>query len=249
MVYASFSPSENHELVTRVVASQAFQAVWSVSQSSLSVQKLLHKTLFYWMIVSYHEHWHCNFEFKRNYNKAIRQMYVDTHDLWNIRGHQLNEVIPRGPPDCYSFVLCTMFWVIDMLSTNMFCLLCKFSFFLKKSEFTLNSVSVFRHALWLKWGELGLDFVFHTCTTQCEVLCTDTLTTASNPLHYSGERWSSRGGREITWSCLRRPTLSSDLITTNSLDIFVCVFYACDVCFLFVLFIFEPVACYKRLSI
>ena len=36
------------------------------------------------------------------------------------------------------------------------------------------------------------DFAFHTCTTQQEVLCTDTFTTASKPPHYSGERWSSR---------------------------------------------------------
>ena len=33
--------------------------------------------------------------------------------------------------------------------------------------------------------------VFHICTTQWKVLCTDAFTTVTNPLYYSGERWSS----------------------------------------------------------
>ena len=59
-----------------------------------------------------------------------------------------------------------------------------------------NTKVAYRHDLRVKSGELGPDFSpnsqTHTCTTQWEFLCTDTFTAATNPPHYSGERWSSR---------------------------------------------------------
>ena len=42
---------------------------------------------------------------------------------------------------------------------------------------------------------------FHTCTTQREVLCTDAFTRATNPPHFSGERWSSRVQQTEAGSC------------------------------------------------
>ena len=38
---------------------------------------------------------------------------------------------------------------------------------------------------------VDLEFAFHICPTQQEFICADAFTTATNPLHYSGERWSS----------------------------------------------------------
>ena len=100
-------------------------------------------------------------------------------------------------------------------------------------------------------------FAFHTCTAQREVFCSDFFTTATNPLHYSGERWSRQVRQTEAGSDELTPvqkssdfldntqTLASALITSNSLDISVCVFYVSDTtfspgefCFLFVIFLF-----------
>ena len=105
------------------------------------------------------------------------------------------------------------------------------------------------------------DFSFHTCTMQQEVFCTDAFTTATNPVHYSGERWSSRveqteaEGNVLTplrrsQDFLNTQTPVSTLITTKSLDIFVCLCSTCvsafspgDICFVLVFLIFASDAC------
>ena len=46
--------------------------------------------------------------------------------------------------------------------------------------------------VWRIGSRLYLHFAFQTCKTQRELLSTDAVTTATNPLHYSGECWSSR---------------------------------------------------------
>ena len=55
----------------------------------------------------------------------------------------------------------------------------------------LQYKAVFRDDLRVKSGVYP-ESAFHTCTTQWEVLCTDVFSTATNPPHYSGKRWSSQ---------------------------------------------------------
>ena len=87
-------------------------------------------------------------------------------------------------------------------------------------------------------------FAFHTCTTQREVVCTDALTTATNPPSYSDEKWSNRMQPAETGSdVLTLPRRSRDF-----LDIFVVVSYVCvavffspgHICFVLGYFSFSP---------
>ena len=100
--------------------------------------------------------------------------------------------------------------------------------------------------IWRIGDRVHPQFAFHTCTTQGKVLCTDAFTTAINPPHFSGKRWSSRvqpteTGSDV-WTLFSHRALGSALLTTNTLDIFVVVFYACVTAFspgdLFSLFVF-----------
>ena len=86
----------------------------------------------------------------------------------------------------------------------------------------------------------GLYPDLHACATQWVVLCTVAFPTATNPLYNSGERWCSRQEQELTYyfhqeimlsHVYSTPTPSSAVITTNSLDIFVCVFYMYGIAF------------------
>ena len=68
--------------------------------------------------------------------------------------------------------------------------------FIYKWHSSLNhSNDVFRHDLWVKSKELAKEFTSSLSYTHAQrsggVLCTDTFTTAANPPHDSGERWSS----------------------------------------------------------
>ena len=60
---------------------------------------------------------------------------------------------------------------------------------------------------WIIGYWLYPQFAFHTCRTRREVLCTDVFTTATNPPHYSDERWSTKwciySAVDITWFSLQ----------------------------------------------
>ena len=97
--------------------------------------------------------------------------------------------------------------------------------------------AVFRHDLGMCYG------VFPEFSQHSQTFSAQTHSTASNPLHYSGERKRSRVQMAEAGSDCLPPLLRSQdflfntqtplsaLITANSLDIFVCVFDLCVTAF------------------
>ena len=103
--------------------------------------------------------------------------------------------------------------------------------------------------MWLRRLARSLTFTHAHCSRRFPA---QSFIAATNPPHYSGERWSSRVQQTEAGSDTLTPlwrsrdfldnteTLSSDLITTNTPDIFVGVFCVCGfafssghICFLF----------------
>ena len=93
-------------------------------------------------------------------------------------------------------------------------------------------ICVFTHVPERTSGESVLEFAFYTWTTQQEIVCADLFTTATHSLQDSGDGWCSRHRQDVTYyfRCWDHMILFTaqwhwhwPWITTNSLDIFVCV--------------------------
>ena len=97
---------------------------------------------------------------------------------------------------------------------------------------------VFRPAGWIQRlvSRASAEFVFHSWTTQQHQILLLQVRGGQPGAADRDRKWHVTSAAEVTWSCSHHLTPSA-LITTNSLHVFICVFFVCqhfftrDICF------------------